>query len=56
LELVQLAIGETPRRRQGTLARQFVMGTVQHQFPRLPSRARFWLPDLPVEPDADGAI
>jgi hypothetical protein len=55
-ELVQLAIGETPRRRQGTLARQFVSGTVQHQFPCLLSRERFWLPELPVEPDADGAI
>jgi Fe-S oxidoreductase len=56
LELVQLAIGETPRRRQGTLARQFVLGTVRHQFPRLLSREWFWLPELPVTPDMEGAI
>jgi Fe-S oxidoreductase len=51
LELVQMALGETPRRRQGALARQFVLGTVRRQFPQLLSRERFWLPDLPVEPD-----
>ena len=56
LELVQLAVGETPRRRQGTLARQFVLGAVRRQFPRLLSRERFWLPELPVEPGADGAV
>jgi Fe-S oxidoreductase len=56
LELVQKAIGETPRRRQGALTRQFVRGTVRRQFPRLLSRERFWLPDLPVEPDPEGAL
>ena len=56
LELVQQAIGETPRRRQGALARQFLFNTVRHQFPRLPSRERFWLPDLPIEPDPGKAI
>ncbi len=56
LELVQLAIGETPRRRQGALATQFVLGTVRHQFPRLFSRQRFWLPDLPLEPDPEEAL
>jgi Fe-S oxidoreductase len=56
LELVQLAIGETPRRRQGALARGFVAGTVRRQFPRLLSRDRFWLPPLPVEPDPGEAI
>lgn len=56
LELVQMAIGEAPRRRQGDLARQFILGTARHQFPRLLSRERFWLPDLPVEPDPEEAI
>jgi Fe-S oxidoreductase len=56
LELVQMSIGETPRRRQGELARQFVLGTVGHQFPRLLSRKRCWLPDLPLEPDDEGAL
>jgi Fe-S oxidoreductase len=51
LELVQMAIGETPRRRQGALARQFVLGTARRQFPQLLSRERFWLPELPAEPD-----
>ena len=50
LELVQIATGETPRRRQGALAAQFVAGTVRRQFPKLLSRERFWLPHLPVEP------
>jgi Fe-S oxidoreductase len=56
LELVQRAIGETPRRRQGTLAWQFVLGTVRRQFPQLLSRERFWLPELPVEPDPEEAV
>jgi len=55
LELVQMAIGEAPRR-QGDLARQFILGTARHQFPRLLSRGRFWLPELPVEPDPEEAI
>jgi Fe-S oxidoreductase len=55
LELVQLAIGESPRRRQGQLAFQFLLGTVSRQFPRLLSRDRFWLPELPVEPDPEAA-
>jgi hypothetical protein len=46
-----MALGETPRRRQGALARQFVLGTARRQFPQLLSRERFWLPDLPAEPD-----
>ena len=56
LELVQLAIGETPRRRQGALALQFLLGTVRRQFPRLLARERFWLPELPVEPDPETAL
>jgi Fe-S oxidoreductase len=56
LELVQLAIGERLRRRQGALARAFVLGTVRRQFPRLISRERFWLPELPAEPDPEEAI
>ncbi len=56
LELVQMATGEVPRRRQGALARQFLVGTVRRQFPRLLSRERFWLPELPAEPDPAEAI
>ena len=56
LELVQMAIGEVPQRRQGALARQFLVGTVHRQFPRLLSRERFWLPDIPAEPDPAEAI
>ena len=56
LELVQMAIGEVPRRQQGALARQFIFGTVRRQFPRLLSQQRFWLPDLPLEPDPAEAI
>jgi Fe-S oxidoreductase len=62
LELVQQAIGESPARRQNVLERQdalaiqFVLGTVRRQFPRLLSRKRFWLPDLPVQPNPDEAI
>ncbi|HNS51230.1 MAG TPA: (Fe-S)-binding protein [Anaerolineae bacterium] len=51
LEIVQWAMGETPRRRQGTLARQFLAGALRNQFPSLMSRERFWLPDIPPEPD-----
>jgi Fe-S oxidoreductase len=46
LELMQMALGETPRRRQGALAAQFIAGTVRRQFPKLLSRQRFWLPRL----------
>jgi Fe-S oxidoreductase len=62
LELVQMAIGETPSRRregperQDALALQFILGTVRRQFPRLLSRERFWLPELPVEPDPEEAV
>jgi Fe-S oxidoreductase len=56
LELVQIALGEAPRRRQGALARQFVLGTARRQFPQLLSRQRFWLSELPVEPNAEEAI
>lgn len=56
LELVQLALGETPRRRQGTLTRQFMLGTMRSQFPRLLDPRRFWLPDLPEIPDPEKAV
>jgi hypothetical protein len=56
LELVQMAIGEIPRRRQSALARQFLVGTVRRQFPCLLSRERFWLPEIPAEPDPAEAI
>jgi Fe-S oxidoreductase len=52
LELVQTAIGETPRRRQATLAWQFLVGALRYQFPTLLSRGRFWLPEIAPEPDA----
>ena len=56
LELVQMAIGESPQRRQGALARQFLVGAIRRQFPRLLSRERFWLPEIPAEPDPAEAI
>jgi Fe-S oxidoreductase len=62
LELVQMAIGETPRGRLGHVARQsalalqFVRGTIRGQFPRLLSGERFWLPDLPLEPNSSEAV
>lgn len=51
LELAQWAAGETPRRRQEALAWQFLIGALRHQFPRLLSRERFWLPEIAPEPD-----
>ena len=56
LELVQMALGEEPVRRQGALARGFVAGTVRRQFPRLLSHECFWLPPLPIKPDPEEAI
>jgi len=56
LELVQLAIGETPRRRQAALARQFLAGALRCQFPRLLSSDRFWLSEIAPEPDPAEAI
>jgi Fe-S oxidoreductase len=56
LELVQMALDKTPRRRQGALARGFVAGTVRRQFPQLLTPGRFWLPPLPLEPDPAEAI
>jgi Fe-S oxidoreductase len=51
LEMVEWAIGEAPRRRQATLAWQFLAGTLRNQFPKLPSRKRFWLPEISPEPN-----
>jgi Fe-S oxidoreductase len=62
LELVQMATGGVPSGRQedqdrlGSLAFQFVLGTVRRQFPRLLSRERLWLDDLPPEPEPGRAI
>jgi Fe-S oxidoreductase len=56
LEVVQWAIGETPRRRQGRLAWQFLLGSVRRQFPLLLSRERFWLPELSPEPEPEEAM
>lgn len=62
LELVQMATGGVPSGRKdgpdrlGSLAFQFVLGTVRRQFPRLLSRERFWLGDLPPDPEFEAAI
>ncbi len=56
LELVQEAIGETPRRRQATLARQFLAGAIRCQFPTLLSKDRFWLSEIAPEPDPAEAL
>jgi Fe-S oxidoreductase len=62
LEIVQMATGGMPSGRQdsqdrlGSLAFQFVLGTVRRQFPLLLSRERIWLADLPPEPVPEGAV
>ena len=56
LELIQMALGEIPRRGQTRLAFQFVQGAITHQFPRLLSQSRFWLDELPVEPDGEDPL
>jgi hypothetical protein len=56
LELMQWAIGETPRRRQATLAWQFLAGALRCQFPTLLSSNRFWLPEIEPEPNPARAL
>ena len=53
LELVQLAIGEKPIRRQDSLAFWLVMGTARRQFPLLLSRERFRHPLIPEIPEGE---
>jgi len=53
LELVQLAIGEKPVRRQDSLAFWLVMGTARRQFPLLLSRERFQHPPIPEIPEGE---
>ncbi len=55
LELVQLAIGEKPVRRQDALAFWLVWGTVRHQFPLLLSRKRFRHPPILEVPEHGGS-
>jgi hypothetical protein len=55
LELLDMALGYPAHgERKGALARQFVLGSVWGQFPSLLDGRRFWLPELPVEPDEQG--
>ena len=53
LELLQLAIGEKPVRRQDSLAFWLVMGTARRQFPLLLSRERFQHPPIPEIPEGE---
>ena len=47
LELLQMAIGEVPERRHKARARTMFRGVVTNQFPRVVSRKRFYMKDLP---------
>ena len=46
LEVIQMAIGEEPLRRQDSRARVLSQGTLIHQFPKLLSNKRFWMEEI----------
>jgi Fe-S oxidoreductase len=46
LEILQMAIGEKPLRRQASRARKLFLGVVRHQFPKLLSWKRFHLEEI----------
>jgi len=46
LEMLQLAIGEKPARRQDQRARQTLEGVVENQFPIIDSKERFWAKEI----------
>lgn len=49
LELVGMALGETPETSHERLGLRMLMGTLRHQSPRLLSRHRFRVPDIDPE-------
>jgi len=46
LEMLQLAIGEKPARRQDQRARQILEGVMENQFPIIDSKERFWAKEI----------
>jgi Fe-S oxidoreductase len=51
IELVQLAIGEEPKRRIKSRALTLLSGVIKNQFPKVLSRRRYQMPDLEsIEP------
>jgi hypothetical protein len=46
LEMLQLAIGEEPARRQDQRASQILEGVMENQFPIIDSKERFWAKDI----------
>ncbi len=53
IELIQLAIGETPNRLASYTAKNMFWGIMKHQMPRLISPKRFKLPEIPEDPEED---
>ncbi|MFX0122493.1 MAG: (Fe-S)-binding protein [Candidatus Hodarchaeota archaeon] len=53
IELLQLAIGETPERMINQTASKMFRGIIVNQFPNLWSRKRFFLPPIPEDPADD---
>ncbi|HIE16957.1 MAG TPA: (Fe-S)-binding protein [Dehalococcoidia bacterium] len=49
LEILQMAIGETPLRRQNHRGKLFLLGMLQHQSPKLISRKRFQVQTIEQE-------
>ncbi|MFX1284447.1 MAG: (Fe-S)-binding protein [Promethearchaeota archaeon] len=50
IELLQLAIGESPKRMINRTASKMFRGIIVKQFPKLYSRKRFFLPPIPEDP------
>jgi Fe-S oxidoreductase len=50
IELIQMAIGETPQRLIKRTASNIYWGIVRHQFPKLLAGKKFKVPEIPVDP------
>ena len=53
IELIQMAIGETPKRLAPHTAKNMFNGIMKHQMPRLLSPRKFKLPEIPEDPSED---
>jgi hypothetical protein len=53
IELIQLAIGETPQRLAPRTAKNMFNGIMKHQMPKLLSPRKFKLPEIPEDPEED---
>jgi len=51
IELIQLAIGETPMRLASHTAKNMFWGIMKHHMPRLISPRKFKLPEIPEDPE-----